>query len=317
MLSVLFSSAQTVTVVVQVNMSGITINPAGVHVMGSFNSWNPNGPLMTDLGGGIYEQAFTVNANSIVQFRFVNGANISDGENLPGSCSVSTNGYTVRQENIGTSNVLFGPFCYNTCNICDVTTPTTVNVTFRVDMSGQTIASSGVHVAGSFQGWNPSTNVMNDLGNNLYSLTLPVAIGSNIQYKFINGNAWTGAETVPSSCGLADGFGGFNRSTALGSTDVILDAVCFNECAACMAGIVDGFATNAVVYPNPARDQIQYRFDRRAERLILFDSQGKLILSKNNAGNNGIIDLQQCIPGFYKLLIVYSTHTQMVSVMLE
>ena len=34
-----------------------------------------------------------------------------------------------------------------------------IEVTFRVDMQYQTVSSNGVHVAGSMQGWNPSSTL--------------------------------------------------------------------------------------------------------------------------------------------------------------
>ncbi len=43
--------------------------------------------------------------------------------------------------------------CFGSCDPC--VTVTYVDVTFRVDMSEQTVAPEGVHIAGGFQGWNP------------------------------------------------------------------------------------------------------------------------------------------------------------------
>lgn len=46
------------------------------------------------------------------------------------------------------------------------------NVTFQVNMSEQTVSASGVHIAGSFQGWNPSSTQMTDADNDgIYTYT--------------------------------------------------------------------------------------------------------------------------------------------------
>ena len=37
------------------------------------------------------------------------------------------------------------------------------DVTFMVDMSNETVDANGVHVAGSFQGWNPSGTPLTDM----------------------------------------------------------------------------------------------------------------------------------------------------------
>ena len=36
----------------------------------------------------------------------------------------------------------------------------TVNVTLKVDMTGLTVSTDSVHVVGSFNGWNPTANVL-------------------------------------------------------------------------------------------------------------------------------------------------------------
>lgn len=107
-------------------------------------------------------------------------------------------------------------------------------VTFRVDMSQQTVSAAGVHIAGSFQNWNPATSPMTLTGNGVYTYSAQIAQGTAIQYKFINGNTWAGEEQVPSACGVSNGFGGFNRSLTV-TQDTILPVVCFSACTSCQA----------------------------------------------------------------------------------
>ena len=105
-----------------------------------------------------------------------------------------------------------------------------VNVTFQVDMTGQTVRPNGVHVAGSFQNWNPASTALTNQGNGIYSVTLSIPAGT-YQYKFINGNDWPQAESVPAACGVGDGFGGYNRTATIGCNNPItVGPVCFPSC---------------------------------------------------------------------------------------
>ncbi|SHJ27154.1 Por secretion system C-terminal sorting domain-containing protein [Hymenobacter daecheongensis DSM 21074] len=110
-------------------------------------------------------------------------------------------------------------------------------LTFRVDMSGQTVAAAGVHVAGTFQAaagytgdWNPATTLLTDPDNDrIYELTVTVPAGTYL-YKFVNGSAWAGAEIVPAACGLDDGGGNVNRQATVGTAGLRLPAVGFGGC---------------------------------------------------------------------------------------
>lgn len=74
----------------------------------------------------------------------------------------------------------------------------TRKVKFSVDMTGQTVSSNGVHVAGGFQSWNPANTAMTQEGStNIYSVVSDVAENSVVEFKFINGNDWPQAEGVP------------------------------------------------------------------------------------------------------------------------
>lgn len=105
-----------------------------------------------------------------------------------------------------------------------------VNVTFSVDMNDEVVSDNGVHVAGSFQGWDPSGTPLTDDGNGVYSVTLSLEAG-DYEFKFINGNDWPEEETVPGAC-QADQSGNTNRKITVGSEDMTY-AVCYGSCAAC------------------------------------------------------------------------------------
>ena len=106
------------------------------------------------------------------------------------------------------------------------------NITFRVNMNLQTVSPNGVHVAGNFQGWNPATSAMTDAnGDGIYEATISVTNNQTLVYKFINGNSWTGAEIVPTACGVNDGSNNINRNVVVNTSDIILEPVCFGQLA--------------------------------------------------------------------------------------
>jgi lysophospholipase L1-like esterase/fibronectin type 3 domain-containing protein len=101
-----------------------------------------------------------------------------------------------------------------------------VNVTFQVDMTYRTVSPNGIHLAGSFQGWSPSATLMTNAGGNIYAITIDIAAGTAIQYKFLNGNAWGADEIISGSCATST-----NRTFTVPSSNVTLPLVCFASCS--------------------------------------------------------------------------------------
>ena len=111
------------------------------------------------------------------------------------------------------------------------------NVTFNVDMNTTAISPDGIHIAGSFQNWDPSTLQLEDPDvDGIYSITVPLENDSTFEYKFINGNSWGNEETSISfiDCnGVDDQNGGLNRVIETTNTDIIINTVCFGSCESC------------------------------------------------------------------------------------
>jgi hypothetical protein len=104
------------------------------------------------------------------------------------------------------------------------------SVTFRVNTALlPAVDPAGMFLAGSFN--NFSDEAMTNEGNGIWSITKSLTDGVQQFYKFKNGpNGW---EPGQAACGVSDGFGGFNR-TITPTADVVLPAVCFNECGVCV-----------------------------------------------------------------------------------
>lgn len=229
-----------VTVVFQVDMSNETPSPQGVHIAGDFQQWNPNGTVMNELGGGIYEISYQVETNQTIHFKFINGSDWPFSEIVPAECGADDGfGAFNRTLEIGEENLVFGPVCFSDCSICEeVVEPETVEVTFLIDMSNESVDANGVHIAGSFQGWDPAASEMLDTNSDgVYEFTALIDTNSTVLFKIINGNDWPQQETVPADCGISDGFGAFNRSLDVGIAELTYGPVCFSSCVECAAEV--------------------------------------------------------------------------------
>ena len=216
----------------KVDMSGQTVDPAGVHVAGAFQGWDPAKTKLTNTSGDIWETTVRVTQGTY-QFKFVNGdAWGKDESQIPSECNVggnrevklSGNGDNVNDGNLKASYFV----AFNQCLPVD-----SIDVTFNVNMQNEdAIDANGVHIAGSLQGWDPgATSLSDDNGDNIYSVTLRVPAGS-YQFKFLNGNAWGFEENVPSACNV----GGNREIEVSGNGDAKSDilsvdfSTCFGEC---------------------------------------------------------------------------------------
>jgi alpha-amylase len=115
-----------------------------------------------------------------------------------------------------------------------------VPLTFKVDMSMETLSPNGVHVAGNFQeeagfgnDWTPNATMLSDMnGDDIYEITVMVPAGT-YQYKFINGDSWGDKPELPSAdCAINDGGGNFNRQVTVGSQELSIPVVQFDSCNA-------------------------------------------------------------------------------------
>jgi hypothetical protein len=235
---------------VTVDMTGQTVSPLGVYVGYSVE----NGPIqaasMTSNGDGSYSATISAVATSNLSYVFLNGPTPAGAEVVPAACGIAdpTTGANVRAVYLGVAGGAAAKVCFGKCTLCSS------SVTFSVDMKNETVSPNGVHIAGSFQGWDPAATAMTNAGNNIWTYTTTLNPGDTVQYKFINGNAWGTDETgITADCGVSNGLGGFNRSTAVPNEAALaLPVVCFNGCASCPsptlvcdpnAIICDGFDT--------------------------------------------------------------------------
>lgn len=270
----------------------VSIN--GVHVAGSFQGWSANStPLNDDDGDGIWELTLGMSPGSY-EFKFINGNDWSgggegnvDNELIVGDCAAA--GTDNRAITVAGDPVLY-EVCYNSCELTCVENPDPADITFRVDMSEEEVTSSGVWAIGNFTSPNWQTGglqMTDDDLDGVFEVTANVSGGATVLYKFVNGDPSTGDNGVDyleesgfnidaegnelgnfelDGCGLANGFGAFNRMHQRSGSPEILESVCYNKCSTCVVNIDEWIARSVAVYPNP--------FDQVLNVNLLDNSQG-------------------------------------------
>ena len=253
-LAINLAQAQMYNVEFRVDVSQQDVGDLNVHIAGDFNSWCESCAVMIDEGNGIYSYVAQVEAGSYAYKYNIgdwnNGENLTQGD----PCTVTTD-FTNRITPEITEDTVLPTVCWNSCEACppvnadagctdsaaqNYNTAATEDdgsceylFTFQVDMSNETVVAEGVYMVGSFNGWDPSGTPMSDAGNGIWEVTILLVQGSSTTYTFLNGPSYDLQESVPSACGVPNGFGGFNREYIAGVEDTTIEAVCFDECVAC------------------------------------------------------------------------------------
>ena len=220
------NSLPNLDVTFQVDLGSLTPNSNGIHVAGSFQGWSPSTTSMTQVGNtSVYSVTVTVQPGKL-EYKFINGNSWGDNESVPAAVQVGTNGNSNRWAVISSDTTLPAVL------FAGAAPAGKKAIQFKVDMSLESLSSDSVHIAGSFQGWDPSkTQMVNFDGMHRYIAY--VGISDTITFKFVNGNAWssTATETVPSNCNATQ--------IGLGGDRYYIDTIsgiyesCFNQCGAC------------------------------------------------------------------------------------
>ncbi|MEO0403729.1 MAG: carbohydrate-binding module family 20 domain-containing protein, partial [Bacteroidota bacterium] len=237
----------TYDITFQVDMSLETVGPDGVRIAGNFNDpdgdgnidnaaypqWDPAGiQLLDGDNDNIYDVTLTLADGFTYEYKYINGNAWGQDEGVPAECQANGN----RFYDVNGADEVLAAHCFASCDPCVFNDFT---VTFQVDMSEQVVDGAGVHLAGSFNGWDPLANPMTDMGNGLWSIDLMLTAGDVHTYQFVNGNDINNAETVPTECGVDDGNNGFYREITVPGGDTTLDLVCFSGCEGCVSSVVD------------------------------------------------------------------------------
>ena len=217
----------------QLSLGGLIPNSNGVFVSGDFmeaagypNNWSASDIQMALQSNGTYQVTLILPSDTF-EYKFLNGNTWNDTEIVPPNCGV---GSPANRRFILSSDTVLLDFCFGTCGSCIIQKKP---VTFKVNMKDDTVNSSGIFLTGDFIGWEADSLQMTNSINQVYEVTVMIDSGQTIEYKFLNGNSFLGEETVPQSCGIPNGIGGYNRFYQVGISNV-LDSICFSSCSLCI-----------------------------------------------------------------------------------
>jgi len=198
---------------------------------GTFNNWCGNCAQMSDangdgvweitvqLDGGYYEYKFS-HDNWTGQEMLIAGTN----------CTVTNGQFTNRFLNLN-SDITLPIVCWQSCLSC-AEVPSSHSVTFQVDMN-YTQGFNTPELNGTFNNWCGNCAQMNDDNNDgVWEITIQLFAGI-YEYKYSYDN-WGGAEQLEagSSCTITNGQ--FTNRYLDVQEDMVIDAVCFEECSECI-----------------------------------------------------------------------------------
>src|SRR5689334_19803480 len=160
-----------------VDLDTVTANVTGVHVMGDFQGvagfpggdWLPNTtPLTQEASSTIYSTVVDIPAFTKYEYKFVNGDQGYEAEFVPLPSRVGYNFNDNRWlwvDSLANDTTDIGAILF--------AGNAPVNLTllrFKVDMSEALVDPAGVHVAGDFQGWDPSKIMLYSFGSGVYEI---------------------------------------------------------------------------------------------------------------------------------------------------
>ncbi len=210
----------------------LDINPAivaGIYqggvpdITGNFNNYTPSvSDNMDSISAGIFKKTYnSFQQGDTVQYKFRINHNWSTWE-------VSSRQYIVNDGDT-VSNV------WGDTSITIIDATYKLPMTFKVNMSNETVSPSGVFIVGNFNNYDSDSTAMIPIGNNVYQATVDLDTSSFIRYRFVNGLSISGAENVPSACGLlSTGSGFYERYLSIPEAATTLPTVCFDTCSNCI-----------------------------------------------------------------------------------
>jgi thiol-disulfide isomerase/thioredoxin len=292
--------AVTHNVTFQVDMNQVTQGFTTPEVNGLWNNWCGNCNAMSDANGdGIWEVTIPLLEGSTQEYKYsADSWTIQEMNDPSASCTNGNATYTNRVLVVPNADTTLPVVCWSSCYGC--TSEVTLKVNMAWEVANNAISADGIHVAGDFQGWNPSATEMTDADNDgVYEVTVSIPSNSSIEYKFINGNAWGLDEPVPTSCAVT---GTTNRGATFTYSDSAMAAVCFGKCTDCMVGLDETF-DNISLFPNPTHDEFNLaraNVTKEVEVSVL-DLQGKVLTTATwDAGSEAMsINLGHLANGIY------------------
>jgi len=212
-------------------MANEEVSPDGVYLAGGDYFGIPgDNPMSDDDGDGIWTISMAMPIGYTGAYTFTNGAcgDWSCKENIVGQdCAFGQ--WSDRELPEVTGDATYST-CFSQCTSDGTCASVTASdVTFRVDMSEQTV-TDGVFLHAAFDGWG-AIPMDDSNGDDIYEYTTSLETGV-YQYLFQNSGANEAFDSTYVECTLTSG-AFTNRVLEVADAPIVMDAYCFNSCDAC------------------------------------------------------------------------------------
>ncbi|AZQ65061.1 T9SS type A sorting domain-containing protein [Flammeovirga pectinis] len=189
---------------------------------------------LLNIGNNVYSKLIYLRADRTYTYQFA----IDDAvEDFEGDCLDENNFRTILVQDDEELSIAI----YNSCEESEnKPSEETVMVTFKVNLTKERPSDEKVYLAGSWPSidWNPELfQEMSDENNDgIWEVTIELLAGVSYEYQFTIGKNWENTEDLSGTgCEIE---GTKNRGITVGSEDLILDVVCFNECSTCEINVI-------------------------------------------------------------------------------
>lgn len=277
---VLFSlfSLKAVNVTFRVDMNNETVLNNNVQVVIK-NPWIWT--ALTDKGSGIWEATVTVDPNATYPYTFVNGGqdNWSGEEKIDGTCNFGSATAPERRVEVGTEDITVDLMAFGGCEII---IPSTVNVTFQVDMSNEDVLNNNVQVVIK-NPWIWTT--LTDQSNGIWKATVALEPNKTYPYTFVNGGQdnWSGEEKVEGACNFGSATAP-ERHVDVVTANKVIGLVAFGGCDILSSAKQLKFGT-VNIFPNPCEADLTIQSDEMAIKSIhLYNIMGQEVIEKKLNG---------------------------------
>jgi len=174
-----------------------------------------------------------------------------------------------------------------------------VNVTFRVDMSGQNV-SNGVYLNGSPTAW-LFTPMSKEGNTNIYSVIVNLIPGEKHVYYYRNVADWNASsrEVVPSDCSNSMALWGWtgDRAFYTPTNDSIISNT-YSSCATISSStaLIDNFVQGDIqIFPNPVKDilSIMLPEDMKEASINIYSLDGRKVITNQQVARS--LDIKICV----------------------
>lgn len=208
----------------------------GVYIGSDWTSWSLTTlQKMEDSNNdSIFELTVYLPAGVSYNYRYTRGnTNWGGFETLAGTMCGAGPAGADRNIVIPDHNTVLDIVCFGSCLDCGEVPDIPLNLS--VDMTGVEVSANGMHVAGSFNNWDPTSLTMTDDNNDhIYDISVQVIPGYDFEYKFLNGNTMNDAEVVFGTCEFRS-----KRRVTVDTSEVTVPVVKFGSCNATGEPITD------------------------------------------------------------------------------